>query len=408
MEREYPAGWLRPRPRWLEAGGALQKRIAAFLVDWLALAYLWVISAYCYNYIFLHRESFASLTWWIFLVAVTELVVIWESFGLSLGLKLVGLRLKPSDGHDFIARRIRRWLAWHLSVPSLTGLISLIASQDHQAWHDRASGLILVGKGEEARRPWYRASWGIATALLIVLTLIAGLFITKVDLVGLFTGAAKSAPVWRGLFKPNWSLLGEGIGLLIVTIFMALMATILAIPVAVLLSFLAARNLMRGPLPRLIYMIVRVSMSVIRSIEPIVWAIIFVVWVRVGAFPGVLALLVHSIADLTKLYSEQLEAIDPGPLEAITATGANRLQVIAHGIIPQIINPYLSFTLYRWDINVRMATVIGVVGGGGIGQMLYQYTRLWQWDNAGLMVWLIVVIVWAIDYVSSRLRAKLA
>jgi phosphonate ABC transporter permease subunit PhnE len=158
----------------------------------------------------------------------------------------------------------------------------------------------------------------------------------------------------------------------------------------------------------LVYTIVRGVMSVIRSIEPIVWAIIFVVWVRVGAFPGVLALFVCSIADLTKLYSEQLESIDPGPAEAITATGGNRAQVVLYGIVPQIINPYLSFTLYRWDINVRMATIIGIVGGGGIGNPLYLATRQWEWEAAGLYMLLIVVAVWAIDYFSSRLRERLS
>jgi len=128
---------------------------------------------------------------------------------------------------------------------------------------------------------------------------------------------------------------------------------------------------------------------------------------RRAAFAGVLALWVHSIADLTKLYSERLESIDPGPAEAVTATGANRLQVIQYGIVPQIVNPYLSFTLYRWDINVRMATIIGVVGGGGIGQMLYQYTRLWYWRRAGLLMFLIILTVWAMDYLSSKLRARL-
>ena len=406
MEQGYPAGWLKAKPRWLQAGGVLRQRIAIFLADWLALAYLWGISTYCFNHIFAHRESFAGLPWWIFLIVITELTVIWESFGPSLGMRLAGFELRSPHQHAPY-RRLARLLLWHLSVPSLIGLFSIIGSQDHQAWHDRASGLALI-KAEKVRQAWYRTSWGIATFLLLGLTLLAGLFITEVNFKALLTGAPKSAILWRGLVTPAWSLLGEGIELLIVTIFMALMATTFGIIFAVPLSFLAARNLMHGPLPRLIYTILRGAMSIIRSIDPIIWAIIFVVWVRVGAFPGVLALMVHSIADLTKLYSERLEAIDPGPVEAITATGANRLQVILHGIIPQIINPYLSFTLYRWDINVRMATIIGIVGGGGIGQMLYQYTRLWRWHEAGMMMWLIVLTVWTIDYLSSRLRAKLA
>jgi phosphonate transport system permease protein len=136
---------------------------------------------------------------------------------------------------------------------------------------------------------------------------------------------------------------------------------------------------------------------------------VFVVWVtsRHASFAGVLALWIHSIADLTKLYAERLESIDEGLLEAISATGASRLQVLRYGVVPQIINPYISFTLYRFDINVRMATVVGLVGAGGIGQRLIAYLAGQRYPSAGTVMLLIVVAVWAIDYLSSRLRAKL-
>jgi phosphonate transport system permease protein len=287
--------------------------------------------------------------------------------------------------------------------------VGLVLASENRAWHDRLSGLrvVRVDEVETVKRPWYRRSWSIALLVLLVVTLVAAMLVTRVDFVKFFTGAPKTGRIWRQFFSPEWSLLGDGVRLLIVTIFMAFMATLFGVLIAVPLSFLAARNLMRGLIGRLVYTIIRVTMSIIRSIEPIIWAIIFVVWVRVGAFPGVLALFVHSVADLTKLYSERLESIDPGPVEAIRATGANRIQVIMYGIIPQIINPYLSFTLYRWDINVRMATIIGIVGGGGIGQRLYQYTKLWRWSEASVMMLLIMLVVWAMDYTSSRLRARL-
>ena len=243
--------------------------------------------------------------------------------------------------------------------------------------------------------------------LLAVLTLVASVYITQIKLARLFTGASRAAPVFRNLLRPDWSIVGEGIGLLVETLFMSLLATLFGVVVAVPLSFLAARNLTTGPIGRLLYMLVRITMSITRSVEPLIWAIIFVLWVRLGTFPGMLALWVHSIADLTKLYSERLESIDQGPVEAIRATGASRLQVIIFGIVPQIINPYLSFTLYRWDINVRMATIIGIVAGGGIGQQLYLYTRYWKWSQAAMLMILIIATVWVIDYVSARLRARL-
>ena len=166
-------------------------------------------------------------------------------------------------------------------------------------------------------------------------------------------------------------------------------------------------SLTHGIIGRIVYTIVRATMSIIRSIEPIIWGIIFIVWVKVGAFPGVLALFVHSVADLTKLYSERLESIDPGPAEAIRATGARTAHVILYGIVPQIINPYLSFTIYRWDINVRMATVIGLIGVPVIGQLLYQYTQLYKFHMVGMMMLLILATVWSLDYLSARLRARL-
>ena len=123
-------------------------------------------------------------------------------------------------------------------------------------------------------------------------------------------------------------------------------------------------------------------------------------------FAGTIALTLHTIAALGKLYSESIESIDPGPLEAIQATGGNRLQTIIYAVIPQVLPPFISFTIYRWDINVRLSTVIGLVGGGGIGFILIQWIRQFQYEAAGLAVWLIAITVSILDYVSSEIRAR--
>ncbi len=120
-----------------------------------------------------------------------------------------------------------------------------------------------------------------------------------------------------------------------------------------------------------------------------------------------MALFVHSVADLTKLYAERLESIDPGPVEAIRATGANRLQVIIYGIVPQIINPYMSFTIYRLDINVRMSTIIGLVGGGGIGGYLAQTMRVNQYEKSIVLMMMIMLTVWSMDTMSARFRERI-
>jgi phosphonate transport system permease protein len=194
---------------------------------------------------------------------------------------------------------------------------------------------------------------------------------------------------------------------MIETVFLALMGTTMAVLFAVPLSFLGAKNLMaRNPIGTAIYYVIRTVFNIARSIEPLILATVFAVWVGIGPFAGVLALGIHSIASLGKLYSEQIESIDPGPIEAITATGASMLQVVRYAVVPQIVPPFIAFTIYRWDINVRMSTVIGFVGGGGIGFLLMQYINLLQWQQAATAVWAITAVVAAMDYFSAAVREK--
>ncbi len=191
------------------------------------------------------------------------------------------------------------------------------------------------------------------------------------------------------------------------TIFMGMMATFFGIIFAIPISFLAARNLMSGSwVTLIIYYITRTIMNIVRSIEPLIWALIAVVWVGLGPFAGIIALTFHSIAALGKLYSEAIESIDPGPIEAIQATGATRLQTIMYAVVPQMIPPFVSFSIYRWDINVRMSTIIGLVGGGGIGFILVQYIRLLDYKAAGIAVWFIAITVAILDYVSAEIRRR--
>lgn len=191
------------------------------------------------------------------------------------------------------------------------------------------------------------------------------------------------------------------------TIFLGLMATLFGIILAVPVSFAAARNLMStSRITMVIYYITRTVLNIVRSIEPLIWALIATVWVGLGPFAGIIALTLHSVAALGKLYSEAIEGIDPGPIEAIQATGANWIQTIMYAVVPQMIPPFISFTIYRWDINVRMSTIIGAVGGGGIGFLLIQWIRLLDYRAAGIAVWFIAITVAILDYVSSEIRNK--
>jgi len=160
------------------------------------------------------------------------------------------------------------------------------------------------------------------------------------------------------------------------------------------------------PIGIVFYAIIRTILNGTRSIEALVMAIVFVAWVGLGPFAGALALGLHTVASLAKLFSEQVESILEGPLEAIQATGANRLQTIVFAVVPQIIPPYISFTMYRWDINVRMSTIIGFVGGGGIGFILQQNINLLNYRAASVNMLAIAIVVASMDYVSSVLREK--
>lgn len=194
---------------------------------------------------------------------------------------------------------------------------------------------------------------------------------------------------------------------MIETIIIGMMATLFGVVLSIPISFLAAKNLMsENFLTKAIYYIVRTILNVVRSIEPLIWAIIATIVVGLGPFAGIIALTVHSIAALAKMYSEAIEGIDEGPIEAIQATGANWLQTIVYAVIPQIIPPFVSFTIYRWDINIRMSTVIGFVGGGGIGFLLQQWIRLLDYRAAGIAVWFIAITVMILDYASAEIREK--
>lgn len=246
--------------------------------------------------------------------------------------------------------------------------------------------------------------------IALVLTIWAGWIVTEISPIELFSGeGVKGAGrIFSALFTPEFDIIGEALSAMMETVFTAFMATIIAVPVAFVLSFAAARNVMAtSPVGKAIYIVLRGLLNIMRSMEPIIWAIIFSVWVGIGPFAGMLALVVHTIASLSKQYSEQIEDVNNGPIEAISATGANRIQVLWFAVVPQCLIPFLSFTIYRWDINVRMATVIGIVGGGGIGYLLTQYQGLSRYHEVGTLIIIITLVVWILDVISARVRAAL-
>jgi phosphonate transport system permease protein len=220
-----------------------------------------------------------------------------------------------------------------------------------------------------------------------------------------FVQARMSAPTG------GWKLsetLREAAPKMLETVYLALIGTALSIIFAIPLSFLGARNLMSGsPILKLVYGLTRGLFTILRSVEVLIFAVIAVAAVGIGPFAGVLALAVHGIGAVGKLYSEAIESIEHGPIEAIRSTGANELQTVVYAVVPQVVPQFIAFTLYRWDINVRMATVIGLVGGGGIGYQLIQYMNLLQWRQAATAIWLIAAVVMLMDYASAVIRERI-
>jgi phosphonate transport system permease protein len=212
-----------------------------------------------------------------------------------------------------------------------------------------------------------------------------------------------------GNTKPSQAV-NDVLQAMFVTIFMALLSTSIATLIAVPLSFLAASNITRrGPVGTTVYYITRSFFNLIRSYDPLVMATVFAFWLGFGPFPGTLALMVVTTASLGKMFSEAVENIDPGPIEALQATGANRLQTVVFSVIPQIVPDFVSYTIYHWDINIRISTIIGFVGGGGIGYYLStQINSMIGYHKAGTAIWAIVVVVWAMDFLSAEVRKRLA
>ena len=201
-------------------------------------------------------------------------------------------------------------------------------------------------------------------------------------------------------FPPNFRQWQMYVDEMIVTLQIALWGTALAVVTAVPMALLASSNIV----PWWIYQPVRRLMDSFRAINEMVFAMLFVVAVGLGPFAGVLALWIHTSGILAKLFSEAVEAIDPQPVEGIRSTGASAMHEIVYGVIPQVMPLWISFTLYRFESNVRSASVVGMVGAGGIGVVLWEIIRGFQYAETCAVMLIIIATVSVIDLVSARIR----
>ena len=191
------------------------------------------------------------------------------------------------------------------------------------------------------------------------------------------------------------------VGATLETVQMALAGTLLALLVAFPVAFLAARNTTPHPA---VYHSVRAVLNFLRTIPDLALGLLFVAAVGLGAFAGTLALAIHTATVLGKLLSESVENIDEGVVEAIRTTGAGYTQVLSFAVVPQILPDLISFTLYRLETNIRAASVLGLIGAGGIGYLMNTSFRTFQYQEAAAIVLVLIALVVLVDYLSSRLR----
>ena len=248
---------------------------------------------------------------------------------------------------------------------------------------------------------------------------------TRVDLASLFSGEGlRQIGVYVGkLFPPDLSTAAvrdAGAGA-VETFAISLIGSILSVCIALPLSLLATRTLLYrgilfegrplGPGARTLrvglYAAAKALLNLLRTIPEIVWALLFVFMVGLGPFPGVLALGFHTSGVLGKLFGEVLEDVDPAPIEALQATGAGRFAILVYGVLPQALPQFVSYTFYRWEVNIRAAAMMGFVGAGGLGQRIYVAISLFHEHQLLTLLLAVYLIVTLVDALSAYLRARL-
>jgi phosphonate transport system permease protein len=216
----------------------------------------------------------------------------------------------------------------------------------------------------------------------------------------LWSDAGNMGQFAKDFFPPNFSEWRTYLHEMYVTVSVAVWGTVLSIVCAVPCGLMCARNMA----PQWLLQPVRRLMDACRAINEMVFAMLFIVAVGLGPFAGVLALWVHTTGVLAKLFAEAVEAIDPRPAEGVRATGATSLDEIVYGVLPQVMPLWISYTLYRFESNVRSAMVVGMVGAGGIGVVLYEAIRSFDYASTTAILIMVILVVTAIDLASAWLR----
>lgn len=250
----------------------------------------------------------------------------------------------------------------------------------------------------------WRANLGRIVAVLMVTAIIVWAFRgSEFQASRLAEGLGRARRYVGEMFPPDVSVLPKAWEALIVTLQMAIVGTFLGFLAALPVSFLAART---AALPRWFSTGVKTVLNVLRAVPALIYAVLFVYMVGLGPFPGALGIGVGSFVMLAKLFAEALESVHPAPIEAVKAVGGNPFQVFAYGMLPQALPQFLSHTLYAWELNISAATILGVVGAGGIGFELINQIHYFQWHKVCTYVLVLVCMVLLADMVSYQIRKR--
>ncbi|ULL14116.1 phosphonate ABC transporter, permease protein PhnE [Paenibacillus sp. H1-7] len=252
------------------------------------------------------------------------------------------------------------------------------------------------------RKPSHTKSY--MSTLLIIVLLWWSAVKTNATIDQLIIGLPEMGKLLVEMVPPDWSYIDVVWKPMMQTVQMAVIGTTVGGIVAIPVALLAAGNVTRSPW---IYHPARIILNLIRTIPELLFAALFVAIFGIGAMPGILALSFFSFGLIAKLTFESIEAIDPGPLEAMTAVGANKWQWIHFGVVPQVAAQYMAYFLYTFEVNIRAAAVLGLVGAGGIGLFLDRTLQQFRYDRASLIIVLTLAIVLIIDYVSTKVRERL-
>jgi phosphonate transport system permease protein len=248
-------------------------------------------------------------------------------------------------------------------------------------------------------------SWLVPAGLLAFLGITAWAVIeVRLDPLAILAGLSGADRIMGDLLDPDWTFLGNTVRPMLETFQMAVIASALGCAVALPLAFVASRVTTPN---RVAYALDRSVLNVIRAIPDILYALIFVSAVSIGPLAGILALVLFNIGVVAKLLSETVDGVDTGPIEAARAAGANRTQVVGTSVLPQVMPNYIAYSLYTFELNIRASTVIGIVGAGGIGQLLNTQRQFFAYSNVSVIIIELFMFVFLIELISIWLRRRL-